>query len=116
MAHYFANLGGRALTWKDIFKALVLVGIPMALVLIQPDLGTALTYTPILVAGLFLGGVNLRQALVLTICAVCWSPAYGRWLRNRRQSAQAFQKARLTSFINPDNDPQGHRLPDSSSR
>ena len=53
VARYFANLGGRSLTWKDIFKAFALVGIPMLLVIKQPDLGTTLTYTPILVAGLF---------------------------------------------------------------
>ena len=28
VARYFANLGGRSLTWKDIFKAFALVGIP----------------------------------------------------------------------------------------
>ena len=109
VAHYFANLGGRRLTWPDIFKALVLVGIPMALVLIQPDLGTALTYAPILVAGLFLGGVNLRQALVLTICAVAlvagvWTDGFGI---GRIKVLKGFQKARLTSFLNPDNDPLG---------
>jgi len=60
VARYFANLGGRSLTSKDIFKAFVLVGIPMLLVLKQPDLGTTLTYTPILIAGLLLGGINLR--------------------------------------------------------
>jgi len=68
VARYFANLGGRSLTWKDIFKAFALVGVPLLLVLKQPDLGTALTYTPILVAGLFLGGINLRQALILSVC------------------------------------------------
>src|SRR5580698_4083146 len=70
VARYFANLGGRSLTWKDIFKAFALVGVPMLLVLKQPDLGTTLTYTPILVAGLLLGGINLKQAFVLTTCAV----------------------------------------------
>src|SRR5271165_2933018 len=55
VARYFANLGGRRLTWTDIAKAFGLVGLPMLLVLIQPDMGTALTYTPILIAGLFLG-------------------------------------------------------------
>ena len=109
VARYFANLGGRSLTWRDIFKSIVLVGIPMALVLIQPDLGTALTYTPILVAGLFLGGINIRQALILTACAAVlvagvWTDGFGvghiKVLKN-------FQKARLTSFINPDNDPKG---------
>ncbi len=70
VARYFANLGGRNLTWKDIFKAFALVGIPMLLVLKQPDLGTTLTYTPILIAGLFLGGINLRQAAILITCGV----------------------------------------------
>ena len=36
VARYFANLGGRNLTWRDIFKAFVLVGIPMLLVLRSP--------------------------------------------------------------------------------
>jgi rod shape determining protein RodA len=103
VARYFANLGGRSLTWKEIFKALVLVGIPMALVLIQPDLGTALTYTPILVAGLFLGGINLRQALILVTCAGVL--VAGVWTSGK--ILKPFQKARLTSFINPDNDPKG---------
>jgi rod shape determining protein RodA len=103
VARYFANLGGRSLTWRDIFKAFALVGIPMLLVIKQPDLGTTLTYTPILVAGLFLGGINIRQALVLSACGLVliggvWSS--GKLLK-------PYQKARLTSFINPDNDPKG---------
>jgi rod shape determining protein RodA len=103
VARYFANLGGRSLTWKDIFKALALVGVPMALVLIQPDLGTTLTYTPILVAGLLLGGINFRQALILGTCAVALIA--GVWSSGKL--LKPYQKARLTSFINPDNDPKG---------
>jgi rod shape determining protein RodA len=103
MARYFANLGGRSLTWKDIFKALLLVGLPMALVLIQPDLGTALTYTPILVAGLFLGGINIKQTLILVTCGSVL--IVGVWTSGK--VLKPFQKARLTSFINPDNDPKG---------
>ena len=70
VARYFANLGGRSLTWKDIFKAFALVGIPMLMVIKQPDLGTTLTYTPILIAGLLLGGVNFKQAFILGTCGV----------------------------------------------
>ena len=102
VARYFANLGGRSLTWKDIFKSLFLVGIPMVLVLIQPDLGTALTYTPILIAGLFFGGINWRQALALGLCGVAL--AAGVWSSGK---LHPYQKARLTSFINPDLDPKG---------
>jgi rod shape determining protein RodA len=103
VASYFANLGGRHLTWKDIFKAFGLVGLPMVLVLIQPDLGTALTYTPILVAGLFLGGINLRQGLILLTCGTVLIA--GAWTSGK--ILKPYQKARLTSFINPDNDPRG---------
>ena len=103
VARYFANLGGRSLTWKDIFKAFVLVGIPMLLVLKQPDLGTTLTYTPILIAGLFLGGINLRQALILTACGLAL--VGGVWSSGKL--LKPYQKARLTSFINPGNDPRG---------
>jgi rod shape determining protein RodA len=109
VARYFANLGGRSLTWKDIFKALALVGIPLILVLKQPDLGTALTYTPILIAGLFLGGINLRQSLILTACAAfliagVWTDGFGV---GHIKVLKSYQKGRLTSFINPDNDPKG---------
>jgi rod shape determining protein RodA len=103
VARYFANLGGRSLTWKDISKAFALVGVPMALVLIQPDLGTALTYTPILVAGLFLGGINVRQALILMTCGAVM--VAGVWTSGK--ILKPYQKARLTSFINPDSDPKG---------
>jgi rod shape determining protein RodA len=103
MARYFANLDGRNLTWKDIFKAFALVGVPMLLVLKQPDLGTTLTYMPILVAGLFLGGISARKALIilttgLVLVAGVWTS--GKMLK-------PYQKARLTSFLNPDNDPRG---------
>jgi rod shape determining protein RodA len=103
VARYFANLGGRSLTWKEIFKAFALVGLPMVLVLVQPDLGTALTYAPILVAGLFLGGINFRQALILLVCGTAL--VAGVWSSGKL--LKPYQKARLTSFINPDSDPRG---------
>jgi rod shape determining protein RodA len=103
VARYFANLGGRRLTGLDIFKAFLLVGVPLIIVLKQPDLGTALTYTPILAAGLFLGGINIRQAVILLVCGAAL--VAGVWTSGK--FLQPYQKARLTSFINPDNDPKG---------
>ena len=60
--------GGQGPDWKDIGKAFLLVGVPMALVLKQPDLGTALTYMPVLLIGLFLGGIGWKKALII-VCA-----------------------------------------------
>lgn len=103
MARYVANLGARGFTWKEIFKGFALIGVPMLLVLTQPDMGTALTYSPVLLAGLFLGGINLRQSLILGVAGLAL--VLGAW--NSGKVLKPYQKARLTSFINPDNDPKG---------
>ena len=103
VARYFANLGGRSLTWREIMKAFVLVGVPMLLILKQPDLGTSLTYVPVLAIGLFLGGINVKQSLVLVTAAVV--VLVGGWSSGKL--LKPYQKARLTGFINPDNDPRG---------
>lgn len=103
VARYFWNLGGRELSWTDIGKVFALVCIPMGLVLIQPDLGTSLTYFPILVCGLFLGGIRFKQAAILVLLftivgGVAWKS--GKLLK-------PYQKARLTAFADPDSDPRG---------
>jgi rod shape determining protein RodA len=103
VARYFWGLAGKELTWPDIGKAFALVGIPMVLVLIQPDLGTALTYFPILVAGLFLGGIRIKQvALILLALALVGGIA---WKSGKR--LKPYQQARINAFINPDSDPKG---------
>ena len=107
IARYFWGLTGRsgesALSWPDILKAFALVGGPMALVLIQPDLGTALTYFPILLVGLFLGGITLRQvAIILLVVATLGGIAF---LSGKR--LKPYQQARINAFLNPDSDPKG---------
>jgi rod shape determining protein RodA len=94
---------GRALTWKDIGKSFLLIGVPLALVLKQPDLGTSLTYLPILGVGLFLGGIRLRQAgiIVLALASVIViGVKSGKHLK-------PYQQARINAFLNPDSDPKG---------
>ncbi len=103
VARYFWARAGRELTWGDIFKAFALVGVPMLLVLSQPDLGTALTYSPVLLAGLFLGGISFRQAAILIVCF----GVLGTAVIKSGKVLKPYQVARLTSFMNPDNDPKG---------
>jgi rod shape determining protein RodA len=101
VARYFANLAGRQLTWGDIAKAGLLVAVPMLLVLKQPDLGTSLTYIPVLIIGLFLGGLQWKQALILCVGAIILVvPVWSKVLK-------PYQRQRLTSFLNPDTDPRG---------
>ena len=103
VARYFWSLGGRDLTWRDIGKAFLLVGVPMLMEVKQPDLGTALTYSPILICGLFLGGIRFKQAAILILGFLLLLG--GVWKTGKL--LKPYQKARLTNFINPDNDPKG---------
>jgi rod shape determining protein RodA len=101
MARYFAGLAGRNLSWGDIFKAFLMVGVPMLLVLKQPDLGTSLTYIPVLIIGLFLGGLEWKKAIILVVAGLALVvPVWSKVLK-------PYQKQRLTSFLNPDTDPRG---------
>src|SRR4029077_16857479 len=69
VAKYFADMRQRELSWSDFMKAGPIVGIPMLMVLAQPDLGTALTYVPIAVMGVFLGGLQWKQGLIVGLLA-----------------------------------------------
>ena len=105
VAKYFADLRHKDLSWGDFIKAGAIVGIPMLMVLAQPDLGTALTYFPIAVMGVFLGGLQWKQGLVVVFLAAVGIGAV--FLTPRVHVLKSYQKQRLTSFLEPDADPQG---------
>jgi rod shape determining protein RodA len=100
VAKYFAELSQRELSWPDLVKSGGIVAVPMLMVLVQPDLGTSLTYIPIAIMGLFLGGLRWRQALIAVLLAGLLMPLAWHHLKD-------YQKARLVSFLEPEADPQG---------
>jgi rod shape determining protein RodA len=100
VAKYFADLHQRELSWPDFFKAGAIVGVPMLMVLRQPDLGTALTYLPIAAMGLFLGGLRWKQAAVVLVIGGLMLPLAWHVLK-------PYQRDRLVSFMQPEADSQG---------
>jgi len=105
VAKYFADMRQRELSWPDFIKAGAIVGVPMLMVLAQPDLGTALTYVPIAVMGVFLGGMQWKQGVAVGLLAVVGISAV--FLVPRVHVLKSYQKQRLTSFLDPELDPQG---------
>jgi rod shape determining protein RodA len=100
VAKYFVDLSQRDLSWSDFVKAGAIVMVPMLMVLRQPDLGTALTYLPIAIMGLFLGGLRWRQAAVVIILGGLMMPLAWHVLK-------PYQRDRLVSFMEPEADKQG---------
>jgi len=99
LAKYFSEIQERA-SLSDIAKAGLIAAVPMLLVLRQPDLGTALTYIPVAVMALFLGGIQFRHAAMILLVAVGLS--YPIW----NYGLKKYQRDRLTSFLHPDDDAQ----------
>jgi rod shape determining protein RodA len=88
--------------------AIGLAAIPVVLVFLQPDFGTAMVYLAALGAALFVAGVRwlhlalVGAAVVLAAVLVLWFlPAVGIHM------LAPYQADRLTGFLHPDNDPRG---------
>ncbi|MEU8317827.1 rod shape-determining protein RodA [Nonomuraea sp. NPDC048881] len=86
----------------DITLALVAAGITMGLVMLQPDLGTALVLAVITAAGLVIGGVRKRWIVGLVLVA-----AAGVFCVFWFNLLEPYQVARFTAFVDPKVDPRG---------
>lgn len=77
------------------------VSVPLALILLQPDLGSALILASIWVAMILFSGTRLRHfALLVLLMSLVAGLAWGFALK-------PYQKSRITAFINPYRDPKG---------
>ncbi len=99
-ARYLSEMKGERPSLRDLAKLGALVALPMALVMKQPDLGTALTYAAVTVAAVFFAGLRWQHAVAAGIVFVLILPLGWTMLKD-------YQKARLTSFLNPGRDPLG---------
>jgi rod shape determining protein RodA len=93
--------GARLKNLWTILGAALLAAPPLALVLIQPDLGTSLVFAAILAGTLFMSGASLRWLAVLFGAGVASLPLI--WLYVLRD----YQQQRLVSFLSPGADPLG---------
>jgi rod shape determining protein RodA len=106
LARFFAEVRTDKLDLRDLIKAGLLVGIPLVLILKQPDLGTALVLVPLLVVGAFLAGLQWQHAAVFSLAgvllvgAVFYPPV-------SRHILKPYQRERITSFLHPEDDAKG---------
>jgi rod shape determining protein RodA len=100
LARYLAGLEGEYLRLREIAIASVIVLVPMGLLVLQPDLGGALMYLPMLGAMLLVAGIKKRY---LVIAAVTLAVGAGiGW-----GFMHPYQRDRVLTFLNPERDPLG---------
>jgi rod shape determining protein RodA len=100
VARYLTDLKTEELEIWEMAKLAALVALPAVLVLMQPDLGTALTYFAVMVTGAFLAGLRWKYVAAIAVVAVLVLPVGYHFLKD-------YQKARLVSFMDPERDPRG---------
>ena len=106
VARYLSELKRDEMGGRDLLKLGGLVGIPTALVMAQPDLSTAATYIPILVAGVLLAGLRWQYLAVIALAIGLAVPAAWFVLAQVGRDVD-YQKSRLTTFLDPTRDPRG---------
>jgi rod shape determining protein RodA len=86
--------------FKNLAGALLLSGVSVVMVLVQPDLGSSLVYVAIITAMLVVAGAPGKYLGAMAAAAVAATPLFWKTLR-------AYQKLRLIVFLDPYVDPQG---------
>ena len=100
VARYLSELKSDELSARDLFKLGGLVGIPTALVMVQPDFSTGATYVPILIVGILLAGVQWRHLIVIVLACALTAPVGWFVLKD-------YMRQRVLTFLDPSHDPQG---------
>ncbi|MEW5785826.1 MAG: rod shape-determining protein RodA [Bacillota bacterium] len=101
LAKLLANREGKFYFFQDLMPSLLAAALPMGLIFLQPDLGTSLVFSAILIGMFYVAGVRSKHMLALAGAGLIAAPLAWFFL------LQDYQKSRLMVFINPEMDPTG---------
>jgi rod shape determining protein RodA len=93
-----------------VLRLAAIIALPVALIVIQPDLGVALTYAPILFAALWIGGLPWKVWVGLVAGGLVLAGATWLWL------LKPYQKERILTFADPERAPYGAGYQQRQSR
>jgi len=102
LARYFAWMNSVDLSkFKNYIAPALMMLVPFGLIVIQPDLGTALSIAMITIGMFYIVGANKKWFIIGAILALMAAPVV--WFGGMHQ----YQRDRVITFINPDRDARG---------
>jgi rod shape determining protein RodA len=100
LANYVGSKRNAMNSLRDLLAPCALLAIPFVLVMLQPDLGTALLLIPIFFSILLIGGARPKYLAGMISIGIAGLPFFWHFLRD-------YQRQRLLVFLNPNIDPLG---------
>ncbi|MBI2832883.1 MAG: rod shape-determining protein RodA [Acidobacteria bacterium] len=85
----------------DLLLGGAFVAVPFVLIAREPDLGTALTLLPIYLGIAYVAGLRMRLLAVVLGLAIVAAPFAWTY------ALKEYQRSRLQTFVNPEQDPRG---------
>lgn len=107
LAKWFSNRKKPIDTFADMLPVLAYIGLPLLLIVAQPDFGTAMVYIAIFAVMLFTSGTNYKLLLGIVFTAVLILIPVWYYLTNAEEIS--FRLQRILSFIDPSSDPDSSR-------
>jgi rod shape determining protein RodA len=100
-AYFFKEYRKPVISFHMAFLSGSMVGLPLLLVALQPDLGTALSYIPLLLGAIILAGSNRKLIVLFLVLGLILAAAgWSYFLKD-------YQKDRIRTLIDAEKDPLG---------
>lgn len=100
LARYLSSESKQTLVFKDFLMAGLIMGVPMFLIILQPDMGTTITFLVPLILMMFLAGMKYKLILLTVLSGIAALPIFWRFLK-------PYQRNRILTFVDPTIDPLG---------
>jgi len=100
LAVYLARRVRGSMGLRQLLEMSILVGLPVGLIVLQPDMGTALIFLPISLSAVLIGGVRWKVIVGILVVGVLLTPVAWTQLKG-------YQKERIMTVFDPGRDPSG---------
>ncbi|HEX7709051.1 MAG TPA: rod shape-determining protein RodA [Thermoanaerobaculia bacterium] len=101
VARYFDSNDRAYLDMKSFAMVMGIIGLPVALIIIQPDFGSAAAFFPLIAVAMFFGGIRARVWVAMILVAAIALPVGWTFF------LKPYQQERIIVFMNPERDPLG---------
>jgi rod shape determining protein RodA len=98
LAKFFDSNDRAYLDLRNFLLVMGMIGLPVALIAVQPAFGSAAAFLPLVGVAMFFGGIKPRYWLIFILCGLIIAPIGWHFLK-------PFQKERIMIFLDPARDP-----------